>query len=69
MKTKEEFLRFVGAWFTYLIVSTAVLKWIVVPELGPNLGDACVAANMVLMLVVRGIAFFSWGPIRGNRNA
>ena len=69
MKTKEKFLRFLGVWFTYLIVSIALLKWVVVPELGPGLGDACVGANVVLMLVVWGIAFFSWGPIRGNWNA
>jgi hypothetical protein len=69
MKAKEKFLRFVGVWFTYLIVSIPLLKWVVVPELGPGLGDASVVVNVVLMLLVWGIAFFNWGPIRGNWSA
>lgn len=68
MKTKEKFLRFVGVWFTYLIVSIALLKWVIVPKLGPSLGDACVAVNVVIGFVAWGIAFFCWGPIRGNWN-
>lgn len=66
MKTKEKFLLFVGVWLTYLIVSIVLLKWVVVPMLGPGLGDACVVVNVIIGLVAWGMAFFSWGPIRGN---
>ena len=56
-----------GILFALIAVTAlALLKWIVIPELSPGLGDACVGVNVVLMLVVRSIAFFSWGPVRGN---
>ena len=66
MKTKEKFLRFVGVWVTYLIVSFALLKWMVVPKLGTGLGDVCVGTSVVVGLIAWGMAFFCWGPIRGN---
>jgi len=68
MKTKEKFLRFVGVWVTYLIVSFALLKWVVVPKLGPGQGDACVVGSVVIGFLAWGVAFFRWGPIRDNWN-
>ena len=68
MKTKEKFLRFVGVWLSYLITSIALLKWVVVPKLGPGLGDACVVGNVVIGFVAWGIAFSCWGPIKDNWN-
>jgi len=68
MKTKEKFLRFVGVWLTYLITSIVLLKWVVVPNLGVGLGDACVVVNVVIGFIAWGIAFFFWGPIKGNWN-
>ena len=66
MKTKEKFLRFGGVWLTYLIASISLLKWVVVPKLEPGIGDVFVVINVAIVFVAWGIAFFWWGPIRGN---
>ena len=64
MSNQEKFKRFCVAWAAYLVGSFALLKWVVVPQLG----DVTVVVGVAVGLVAWVVGFFKWGPILGNWN-
>lgn len=64
MSNQERFRRFCVAWAAYLVGSFALLKWVLVPQLG----DVAVVVGVGVGLVAWGVGFFKWGPILGNWN-
>ncbi len=66
MKSKEKFFRACAVLLTYLLASTALLKWVASPRLPARIGNALVVANVALMLAIWIVLFFKWGPLHGN---
>jgi hypothetical protein len=66
MRTKVKFFRFCAGIAAYLLGSTALLKWVALPRLPDGIGDTLVAANVAILLIVWLVAFYEWGPVRGN---
>lgn len=52
------------AWAAYLVGSFALMKWVLVPQLG----DVSVVIGVVAGLVAWVVAFVKWGPLLGNWN-
>jgi hypothetical protein len=62
MSNQEKFKRFCVAWAAYLVGSFALLKGVLVPQLG----DISVVVGVAVGLVAWAVGFFKWGPILGN---
>ena len=62
MTNQKRFGIFCAVWVAYVLGSFALLKWVLVPQLG----DTSVIVGVAIGLIAWVIGFFKWGPILGN---